>query len=364
VIVVFYAPRTAGRGLGFGAALSDPTLWPALIETTLLDTGESIYDLWIAGGHQDHSYLPYLGDYLETMLYGAATLSLLAVVGVLADRYSGDGPRDFVSLAFYWGFVSVLGYPIVTDIQAPWATVHAIVPLAVPAAVGAALLYRWGRDAVRSGDVVGISLAVVVLVLAAGTTAATAAEVTYLGPTDRENEEVLQWAQPEDDLQPALGKVKRIAASNEGTDVLLWGTTHPSSEEELFYMENESSDLQPGAGGGWYDRLPLPWYLERYNATGTSTPPDADPTVALQDPPPVVIAYEWDREEIAPHLEGYAAYEHKFKLWDEEVVIFIDRSRLDRSRETDTSSARLGSDPYNGGPTVRAVASQTGVSTP
>jgi uncharacterized protein (TIGR03663 family) len=364
VIVVFYAPRTAGRGLGFGAALSDPTLWPALIETTLLDTGESIYDLWIAGGHQDHSYLPYLGDYLETMLYGAATLSLLAVAGVLADRYSGDGPRDFVSLAFYWGFVSVLGYPIVTDIQAPWATVHAIVPLAVPAAVGAALLYRWGRDAVRSGDVVGISLAVVVLVLAAGTTAATAAEVTYLGPTDRENEEVLQWAQPEDDLQPALGKVKRIAASNEGTDVLLWGTTHPSSEEELFYVENESSDLQPGAGGGWYDRLPLPWYLERYNATGTSTPPDADPTVALQDPPPVVIAYEWDREEIAPHLEGYAAYEHKFKLWDEEVVIFIDRSRLDRSRETDTSSARLGSDPYNGGPTVRAVASQTGVSTP
>ena len=345
VIVVFYAPRTAGEGIGFGAALADPTLWPALIERTLLDTGEAVYDLWIAGGHQDHSYLPYLGDYLETMLYGAATLSVLAVVGFLADRYSGNGPRDFVSLAFYWGFVSVLGYPIVTDIQAPWATVHAIVPLAVPAAVGAALCYRWGRDALRSGDVVGISLAVVVLVLAAGTTAATAADVTYIRPTDRTSEEVLQWAQPDDDLQPSLEKVERVAEDNRGTDVLFWGTTQPSSEEELFYMGNESSDRQPPPGGGWYDRLPLPWYLERYDATTASTPPDADPATALQDPPPVVIAYEWDREEIAPQLKGYAAYQHQFKLWDEEIVIFVDESEVDRSHETGGSSARISSDP-------------------
>ena len=345
VIVLFYAPRTAGEGIGFGAALADPTLWPALIERTLLGTGESVYDLWVAGGHQDHSYLPYLGDYLETMLYGAATLSVLAVVGFLADRYSGNGPRDFVSLAFYWGFVSVLGYPIVTDIQAPWATVHAIVPLAVPAAVGAALCYRWGRDALRSGDVVGVSLAVVVLVLAAGTTAATAADVTYIGPTDQENEEVLQWAQPDDDLQPSLEKVERVAEDNRGTDVLFWGTTHPSSEEELFYMQNESSDLQPSPGGGWYDRLPLPWYLERYDATTASTPPDADPAATLQDSPPVVIAYEWDREEIAPHLEGYAAYQHQFKLWDEEIVIFVDEASVDRSRETSGSSARITSHP-------------------
>jgi uncharacterized protein (TIGR03663 family) len=340
VIVLFYAPRTAGEGIGFGAALSEPTLWPALIETTLLGTGTAVYDLWIAGGHQDHAYLPYLGDFLETMVYGAATLSLLAVVGFLADRYSGERPRDFVSLAFYWGFVSVLGYPIVTDIQAPWATVHAIVPLAVPAAVGAALLFRWGRDAIRSGDVVGISLAVVVLVLAAGTTAATAADAAYLGATDRENEEVLQWAQPDSDLKPTLERVRQVAARNQGTDVLFYGTVHPNTDEELFYMENESSGLQPSPGGGWYDRLPLPWYLERYDANVTSTTPDTEPEDALDDPPPVVITYEWDREEVAPYLEGYAAYEHEFKLWDEEIVVFVDESRLDRSHETNSSSVR------------------------
>jgi len=344
VVVAFYAPRTAGEGVGFGAALSDPTVWPALVEETLVGTGEAVYDLWIAGGHQDHAYLPYLGDYLETMLYGAATLSLLAVVGFLADRYSGEGPRDFVSLAFYWGFVSVLGYPIVTDIQAPWATVHAIVPLAVPAAVGAALLYRWGRDAVRSGDVVGISLAVVILVLAAGTTAATAADLAYLHPTDQENDELVQWAQPADDLEPVLETVDDVAARNSGTDVLFWGTTHPTSDEQLFYMENESSDLQPSPEGGWYDRLPLPWYLERYDAVTASTPPDANPETALSNPPPVVIAYEWDRDEVEPHLEGYAAYEREFKLWDEDIVIFVDESRLDRSQRTGSSSARLGPD--------------------
>ena len=341
VIVVFYASRTAGTGVGFGAALSNPTVWPALVEETLVGTGEAVYDLWIAGGHQDHAYLPYLGDYLETLLYGAATLSLLAVVGFLADRYSGDGPRDFVSLAFYWGFVSVLGYPIVTDIQAPWATVHAIVPLAVPAAVGAALLYRWGRDAVRTGDVVGISLAVVILVLAAGTTAATAADLAYLHSTDQENDELVQWAQPADDLKPVLEDVGAVAARNSGTDVLFWGTTHPTSDERLFYVENESSDLQPGVEGGWYDRLPLPWYLERYDATVTSTPPDANPETALQNPPPVVIAYEWDRDEVEPHLEGYTAYERAFKLWDEDIVIFVDESRLDRSRQAGSSSARF-----------------------
>jgi uncharacterized protein (TIGR03663 family) len=345
VIVLFYAPRTAGEGVGFGATLSDPTLLPALVETTLVDTGTAVYDLWVVGGHQDHAYLPFLGGFLETMAYGAATLSLLAVVGVLADRYSGDGPRDFVSLAFYWGFVSVLGYPIVTDIEAPWATVHAIVPLAVPAAVGAALLFRWGREAIRDGDVVGIALAVVIVVLAAGTTAATAADAAYLGSTDRENEEVLQWAQPGNDLEPVLEDVGEIAANNRGTDVLFWGTVRPGSDEELLYVANESSDRQPGAEGGWYDRLPLPWYLERYDANVTSTPPSANPEIALENPPPVVIAYDWNRSDLEPHLEGYTVSEHDFRLWQDEIVVFVDESRLDGSDTSDTSAARPGVEP-------------------
>jgi uncharacterized protein (TIGR03663 family) len=353
IIIVFYAPRTAGEGLGFNAALADPTLLPALIERTLTETGTAVYELWIAGGHQDHAYLPYLGDYLETMLYGATVLSVVAVIGFLADRYSAGGPRDLVALSFYWGFVSVLGYPIVTDIQAPWATIHAIVPLAVPAAVGAAVLYRWGRDAVRTRDVVGISLAVVLVVLAAGTTAATATSVAYLHPDDRTNEELLQWAQASDDLKPALEEINRVAARNEGTDVLFWGTHSTNGEDELFYVENESSDLQPAPEGGWYDRLPLPWYLERYNATTESTPPGADPEIELANPPPVVIAYQWNRSDLEPYLKGYTVHEEPFKLWDEEIVIFIDESR------TGTSSA----DPTTADPPHPAHGSSAAIET-
>ena len=333
IVVVFYAPRTGGEGLGLAAAFVDPTLWPALLERTLLTNTESIYDLWVGGSHQDHAYLPFLGDYLETLLYGAAVLSLLAVLGFLADRYSASGPRDLVALSFYWGIASVLGYPIVTDIQAPWATVHAIVPLAIPAAVGLALVFRWGGDALAAGDAVGIALTAVVLVLAAGTTGATAVGVAYLEPTDAGEEELLQWAQPDDDLKPTLERIAVLAERNEGTDVLFWGTEHPDSGETLFYTENETFDAEP-ADSGWYDRLPLPWYLERYGAAVDSTPPGTDPATTLEDAPPVVIAYEWDRDELEHYLGGYTAYRHEFKLWDEEIVIFVNESRLDRDRPT------------------------------
>jgi hypothetical protein len=38
----------------------------------------------------------------------------------------------------------------------------------------------------------------------------------------------------------------------------------------------------------------------------------------------------WDAEDVAGELDGYAAHRHRFKLWNEEVVVFV---REDAPRE-------------------------------
>ncbi len=58
-------------------------------------------------------------------------------------------PRHLVPFAAYGGYVSILGYPIGTDIGAPWLAVHVVVPLSIPAAVGLAAVIRWRNDRCR-----------------------------------------------------------------------------------------------------------------------------------------------------------------------------------------------------------------------
>jgi uncharacterized protein (TIGR03663 family) len=319
LFVFFYAPRPELWG-----ALSRPALLPTVIESATLGTWDKVYSTWISG--EGNPYLPFLGDFLETLAFGATPVSLLAVAGCLADRYAGERPRELVAFAGYWGVASILGYPLATDIKAPWATVHAVVPLAIPAAVGAGLLYRWSRQSIASRNGSKSGLAVLLILLVTGGVIVPAVDVAYLNSTSEANKEVLQWAQPSNEMKPTLRKVMALSERHDGTDVLLYGTRNPSNEDEiLFYVRNESSLGQPPPGGpNWHSRLPLPWYLERADANVTSSSPDMDPTELREGAPPIVIAYSWDRDEIAPNLPGYAAYQHGFKLWGEEIVIFID----------------------------------------
>ena len=321
LVMFFYAPRP-----GVWRAFTRPTLFPAVIETATIGTWDKIYTTWISG--EGNAYLPYLGDFLETLAFGAAPLGLLAVAGFLADRYAAETPRELVAFAGYWGFASILGYPLATDIKAPWTTINAIVPLAIPAAVGAGLLYRRARRAIVSGNSLDSSLTVLLVLVVVGGIAVPAVDVAYLNSSSETNKEVLQWAQPSNEMKPTLQNMMVISAAHDGTDVLFYGTRNPTNEDEvLFYVSNESSLRQPPPGGpNWHSRLPLPWYLERVNATVMSTSPEMNPTELREDAPPIVIAYSWDQEALAPNLPGYTVYQHDFKLWDEEIVIFIDNT--------------------------------------
>jgi uncharacterized protein (TIGR03663 family) len=330
VVVFFYAPRP-----GLWTALGSPARLPGLVEAATLGTAGQVAETWVGGTHQSHVYLPYLYGFLETLGWGAFEVVTLAVVGFAADAYLEGRRRDAVAFATYWGVVSVVGYPVATDIEAPWAVVHAVVPLAVPAAVGLAFLVRTARGRVARGDLRVAALAGVVVLAAVGGVAA--ANADYHNSTDPDDRLVLQWAQPGNGLKAegTLDRIARVSAANEGTDVVFVGSNARGTT--LFYVRDESSTRSPPPGGpSWHSRLPLPWYLERAGANVTSVSPDVPYRESLADPPPVVVAYAWDRSNVAPHLDGYTASPHQFKLWDEDVVVYVDESADPRSGSTDS----------------------------
>jgi len=51
-----------------------------------------------------------------------------------------------------------------------------------------------------------------------------------------------------------------------------------------------------------------------------------------------VIAHSWDRENVSTRLPAtYEAHQHKFKLWGEEIVLFVDGEAVQKSRQRTTT---------------------------
>ncbi|WP_418281997.1 flippase activity-associated protein Agl23 [Halorubrum sp. DTA98] len=355
VVVFFYAPRPL-----LHAAVETPSLWPTVVHEATVGSARELVDLWIAGDMQDNPYLEYLGHELETLAYGAAVVCVFAVVGFVVDGYGngtagnpsghgGDGiggvpagrSRAFVAFASYWALASLLGYPAATDINAPWSAVHIVIPLTVPAAVGLVYVAREGVAAVEVPDGVrprerlaavtipdrrtALLAAVVLLVASAGMVAPTA---TYWNSANPEHTELVQWSQPHNDLRDSLDDAEAaIAATDRDVDVLYVGA-NIGDRDEAFYVANESLADDKGAPGGWYDRLPLPWYFERSGATVDSVPSDADRAEALADPPTVVVVPAANRSEVDPYLDDYVAREHGLRLWSFPVVVYVEEDAL------------------------------------
>jgi uncharacterized protein (TIGR03663 family) len=319
VIVFFYAPRTRGvPGPGLWKAFSNPGLFPAVIEEATIGSWNEATGHW--GDGNQSSYLDSFTELGAVLWQGAAAVVVLSVVGFVVDRYKGEHPRDLVSFTFYWGAVSVLGYPVIVENAFPWEVVHAVVPLAVPAAVGLGILVRWGAEATTDGDGVSAALAALLVLLVVGQVAATAASTTYAHPEDQylddagqNQNRLVQFGQPADGIQPTLETVQYAIRQNEGMDVLYYGTD--------FYVADESTNDRWAAGGGWYDRLPIPWYTELADAEVDST---TDLGVVESDPPPVVITRAEDSDEVSNRLDGYRAFEEELTLYGSETVFFVD----------------------------------------
>jgi len=267
--------------------------------------------LW-GGGHA-HSYVEFLKLALETHVEVALPLTAFAVGGFVYDRY-WLGRRDFVEFCAYWGVFSVVGYPIITDIAAHWSIVHAMIPLAVPAAVGVGWIADRGLSFLRSGDRIGAAVAVVVLLCVAGFAGATAYDTSFASPQDDANP-LVQYGQPAGHMQGTLADVDTAIQGNDGTDVLFYGDHFYSSFGPSNSMSGDFREPQH-----WTWRMPLPWYLERYGAEVDSTLDIGNVTEAQ---PPVVIALAKHYDEIDPKLSGYTSVTYRITSSDTPTVIWI-----------------------------------------
>jgi uncharacterized protein (TIGR03663 family) len=280
ILVFFYAPRPAFRRM-FG----DPAMVPGVVLDATVGSWQAFWGTWVSGGHQDHPYIPYLTDYLDVLFAGGLVVVGFGVGGFMLDRYA-RGARPLVQFASYWGVATVVLAPLTADISPiPWMGVHAVLPLAVPAAVALAAVYEQGRVGFAYDDRVRVALAAVVLVLAAGHVGLTAVETSYQRPQDPGA--LVQYGQPDSDVKPALRTIRPIVEGNAGTDVAFYSTHF---QTRMF-------------------RMPFPWYLGAMGADVTAT---GDATDLAEDPPPIVVAPSDDSagidqtaQDVRPALDGY-----------------------------------------------------------
>jgi len=334
VVVWFYAPRgevpsngdfyryCGGSGIvdmggvvGFGRILANPGAIPDVVAVATIGSAEVVGCQWVGGAVEDgNAYIPYFADLVGTVAAGAGALAVLAVVGFVADRYGGDRPRDVTMFTFYWGVASLVGYPLITDIQAPWAAVHVVLPLAVPAAAGAALIYREGTAALAADDRVNVALAFGLLVLVSGQVAGAAIHTSYLAPQSPDNE-LVQYAQPSGEMQGTLADVQRLSAGNEGTDVLLYGD---------YFVDGDQQAVRKPACADWFGSLPLPWYwaTDDTNVSCATSLEEFNRTVE-RERPPVVITPASEKQRVEDRLDGYEARHYLLRSFDTETVFFV-----------------------------------------
>jgi len=324
ILVFFYAPRARTEsGPGLGKALENPGMAPEILWLSTGGAWAKLWSGWIQGSHQDHSYLPFLGDFLQSMGYGALALSLLAVLGFVADRYSEGGPTTVVQFGFYWGFASVLGYPLVTDIMAPWATVNAVVALAIPAAAGFGVLVRWGSTAAAAGDHVTLGFAAFAVVLVVGQVGVTTVDATYTNPQDESNH-LVQYAQPADDIGPVTDVFYEAGATPGGPDVVFYGD---------FFVDGGPPTVprKPGCIK-WFNALPLPWYVGASDAevSCTRNATALESTLAeAESEPAVVVVREDAAPVVADSLPEYEPHTYLLRLSDTSTTFFVHEDYAD-----------------------------------
>lgn len=357
VVVYAYAPRAGEvRTVGLWRALGGEVgQLPAVLEAATVGAFGRAVDYWVAGDIQSHPYLPYLADTLATLATGAPAVCLLAVVGVLWDRYARVEARSLVGFNFHVGVAAVLGYPLANNLPVPWSTVHAVVPLAVPAAVGGVVVIRWGlaglaaargpgRDLAAVGRTAAVALAVGALAVNA---AAVGAQTSYLAPTESPRggdggSEVVYYAQPPAEIRGSVAAIARAAATGgDDLDVLYVGAplTDPTPPVAELPADTPYDERYPLV----LSRVPFPWYTELFDADVA----DVGSAAGIDGPPPpVVVTTPGRRGAVADRLgPAYEATRQPLDdIGDRTVVVFV-RTPGETARTVTAPDRRTGSSP-------------------
>jgi uncharacterized protein (TIGR03663 family) len=296
-----------------------------LVEVTIDDFRQG-YEYWFGGAEETGKYVDYFKQFLQTMGDFAAPILVLSAVGAILELFGSRKPRYVVVAVFAWGFVSIFGYPLGTDIYGGWITVNAVLPLALPAGVGLALFYRWLTRGWRGGssgdtDLVTAGIAAVVFLVVVGAVGAGLATGVYTNDQAQENS-LVQFAQPGtsdtgDDMRPAIESMRAAAADNEGTDVLFYGSG-------LVRETPRTGRLYPrclNIGDG----LPLHWYV---NVTGSTadcarTQSEMEEAASGTDRPMVVIAKSNEENYLEGKLPNYHTETYLLRTFGDRITVFV-----------------------------------------
>ena len=310
VLVFFYADRGAGYAgitnppapasggeTGLYEALAQPLQFPGYAFDTVEHAFWEAINQWgsVSSGGENTSfiekYISTLGQELDAVRHGALAVGLLGLLGFVWERYATSKPRNLVLFMSYCGFASLVGYSLKNDPgTGKWLTIHIILPFMIPAAVGASRLYRWGMEAYTDEDFVGFVVALLVLTSLFAYGGVVTANTSYVDTTSQNNE-LVQFAQPESDARAAFSALDEVSAANgNGTDVVIYMNANHTTRYEILGSESYWYKKPTCVGGAWTSTLPLPWYFGKADSNVTCTEQSRPLVERLEtNPPPMVI---------------------------------------------------------------------------
>ena len=371
VSLFFYAPRGAGVAgieyppapvasgdVNFWSGVTNPSLFPELVQVTWERVADQ-YSEWFSPASEKATttetglvesfetfYESVDGHYeilLKALGYTAAPLLLFSAFGYALDRLGTVEPRHLVPFAAYGGYVSILGYPIGTDIGAPWLAVHVVVPLSIPAAVGLAAVIRWGSESLSADDVTGAAIAAVTVLLVTALVVNTAATRVYTNE-HLEGNPLVQYAQPQESLRADLAEMDRIATAHDsGTDVVMYhGESGDAYDGDDAYVKENRDQWNDSWWNTrptclqWHNSLPLPWYYAADDVTVSCENRSTALAERAQDEqPPIILTQQIDSTVPAERLEaaGYEPRTHRMrtKYSSNDMTVWVHESH---GRET------------------------------
>jgi predicted membrane-bound mannosyltransferase len=249
---------------------------------------------------------------LWTVPVAAPVVTGLAVVGVLAERWSGRPVRPLVAVAATWGLLAVPLLVLFGGAGTPLTAVHVIVPLAVPAAVGGVVLGRWTRDALAGGDGLTGGPGLLAAVLAVAVVVAALGSGVYLSPTSPGAGPV-QYGQPSQDLRGPVDALLADATTDGRPDLVVYGT---------HFVESAHGGLEPRCAR-WYNALPLPWYAAAADADVACAASVTRLRQHLAHDPTVVVGRRGPMATVDGTLDGYDGLTTRFRAWNANVTVLV-----------------------------------------
>ena len=319
-------PQVTFDMVSFSAGMTDPAQFPALVSDTFTHWQDQYFNWFGTSGAGEEGwvgkYEKYAPDYLYLLFEFAAPVMVFSILAFVGERYGSSKPRNLVMFFCYAGFVSALAYPLAMDIFGPWNATHAVVPLMIPAAVGIGTVYRWAREDRQTGGVVVTGLAAVILLVVAAQVGVAAYDGVYQNGQSGDNS-LTQYGQPADDMRPTVNEVYDVSAANSGTDILVFGGD--------FVDGNVNENYQPACMGvsGWFESLPIPWYLYASDAEVACAENESsiDSAVEAGDPP-IVVAKSEHLSTLRERFPDHEVYVHRIRTSGSDTAFLIDRDAL------------------------------------